>query len=73
MENREHFCSFCGKPQRAAKKFIASPNGQSFICDECVVICKEIIKEEDPAAFFIVGRANEIYGSGYKNILKERY
>ena len=49
MENREHFCSFCGKPQRAAKKFIASPNGQSFICDECVVICKEIIKEEEKA------------------------
>ena len=49
MENRERFCSFCGKPQRAAKKFIASPNGQSFICDECVVICKEIIKEEEKA------------------------
>ncbi len=49
MENREHFCSFCGKPQRNAKKFIASPTGESFICDECVLICKEIIKEEDRA------------------------
>lgn len=50
MENKnENFCSFCGKPQRSAKKFIASPTGESFICDECVTICKEIIKEEERA------------------------
>ncbi len=49
MEHREHFCSFCGKPQRNAKKFIASPTGESFICDECVLICKEIIREEEKA------------------------
>ena len=39
-------CSFCGKPQKAAKKLIASPNGDSFICDDCVRICADIIKEE---------------------------
>jgi len=49
LEHREHFCSFCGKPQRNAKKFIASPTGESFICDECVLICKEIIREEEKA------------------------
>lgn len=50
MENRDnHFCSFCGKPQRNAKKFIASPTGESFICDECVLICKEIIREDEQA------------------------
>lgn len=39
-------CSFCGKPQRAAKKLIASPNGDAFICDDCVRVCADIIKEE---------------------------
>ncbi len=36
-------CSFCGKSQRDAKKMIASPNGDSYICDECIDICKDII------------------------------
>lgn len=39
-------CSFCGKPQKQAKKLIASPNGDAFICDDCVRICADIIKEE---------------------------
>ncbi len=39
-------CSFCGRPQKAAKKLIASPNGDSFICDDCVRVCADIIKEE---------------------------
>ncbi|MEG1500075.1 MAG: ClpX C4-type zinc finger protein, partial [Clostridia bacterium] len=39
-------CSFCGKPQGVAKRLVASPNGDSFICDECIEICKEIIKED---------------------------
>ncbi len=47
MKNPENcFCSFCGKPQKNAKKIIASPNGDSFICDECINICREIIKED---------------------------
>ena len=40
-------CSFCGKPQKNAKKIVASPNGDSFICDECINICKEIIKDDE--------------------------
>lgn len=39
-------CTFCGRPQKAAKKLIASPNGDAFICDDCVKICADIIKEE---------------------------
>lgn len=40
-------CTFCGRPQKAAKKLIASPNGDAFICDDCIKICADIIKEED--------------------------
>lgn len=48
MKNHENLtCSFCGKPQKDAKKIIASPNGESFICDECVAICREIIREDE--------------------------
>jgi len=39
-------CSFCGKTQAEVKRLIASPAGESFICDECIDVCKEIIKEE---------------------------
>ena len=38
------FCSFCGKSQHEVKKLIAGPT--VFICDECVELCMEIIKEE---------------------------
>ena len=38
-------CSFCGKTEDQAKKLIAGPNG-TYICDECVDICTEIIEEE---------------------------
>lgn len=40
-------CTFCGRPQKAAKKLIASPNGDAFICDDCIRICADIIKEEN--------------------------
>ncbi len=38
-------CSFCGKSQHEVKKLIAGPN--VFICDECVDLCIDIIKEEN--------------------------
>ena len=38
------FCSFCGKNQHEVKKLIAGPS--VFICDECVDLCNDIIKEE---------------------------
>lgn len=39
-------CTFCGRPQKAAKKLIASPNGEAFICDDCIKICSDILREE---------------------------
>lgn len=38
-------CSFCGKTEEQVNKLIAGPAG-TYICDECVGICSEIIKEE---------------------------
>ena len=38
-------CSFCGKTQEQVRKLIAGPNS-TFICDECVEVCAEIIDEE---------------------------
>ena len=41
-------CSFCGKTQEQVHKLIAGPSG-TYICDECVAICTDIIDEEDEA------------------------
>ena len=38
-------CSFCGKTEDQVRKLIAGPNG-TYICDQCVGICSEIIEEE---------------------------
>jgi len=38
------YCSFCGKSQHEVRKLIAGPT--VFICDECVELCMDIIKEE---------------------------
>ena len=38
-------CSFCNKTQAQVRKLIAGPNG-TYICDECVDVCAEIIEEE---------------------------
>ena len=37
-------CSFCGKSQKQVKKLIAGPG--TYICDECVALCAEIITDE---------------------------
>ncbi|HCS00277.1 MAG TPA: ATP-dependent Clp protease ATP-binding subunit ClpX, partial [Lachnospiraceae bacterium] len=42
-------CSFCGKTQEQVHKLIAGPNG-TYICDECVAICADIIDEEEEAS-----------------------
>ena len=39
-------CSFCGKTQDQVHKLIAGPNG-TYICDECVAICADIIDDEE--------------------------
>jgi ATP-dependent Clp protease ATP-binding subunit ClpX len=42
------YCSFCGKSQHEVRKLIAGPT--VFICDECVELCNDIIKEESKSA-----------------------
>ena len=42
------YCSFCGKSQHEVKKLIAGPT--VFICDECVELCMDIIREENKTA-----------------------
>ena len=43
-EKESLFCSFCGKNQKEVKKLIAGPT--VFVCDECVELCMDIIKED---------------------------
>ena len=43
------YCSFCGKSQHEVRKLIAGPT--VFICDECVELCMDIIREENKNSF----------------------
>ena len=47
-KDKSLFCSFCGKNQHEVKKLIAGPS--VFICDECIDLCTDIIKEEIKAS-----------------------
>lgn len=42
----ENCCSFCGKPKERVKTLVAGPNGLH-ICDECVALCQDILREND--------------------------
>ena len=42
--NKILYCSFCGKSQHEVRKLIAGPS--VYICDECVELCNDIIREE---------------------------
>ena len=44
-KNNTLYCSFCGKSQHEVRKLIAGPT--VFICNECVELCMDIIREED--------------------------
>ncbi len=45
-QDKTLFCSFCGKSQHEVKKLIAGPS--VFICDECIDLCNDIIRDELP-------------------------
>ncbi|MBP8285238.1 MAG: ATP-dependent Clp protease ATP-binding subunit ClpX [Rhodoferax sp.] len=47
------YCSFCGKSQHEVKKLIAGPS--VFVCDECIELCNEIIRDELPQSTESVG------------------
>ncbi|MDR2157225.1 MAG: ATP-dependent Clp protease ATP-binding subunit ClpX [Clostridiales Family XIII bacterium] len=48
-DSKQLKCSFCGKPQDQVKRLIAGPN--VYICDECVELCQDIIREEFENAY----------------------
>ena len=50
------YCSFCGKSQHEVKKLIAGPS--VFVCDECIDLCNEIIRDELPVATDTLGNNN---------------
>ena len=39
------YCSFCGRNQKEVKRLISNPDGNSFICDECVDACKFMLQD----------------------------
>lgn len=47
-KNRDLCCSFCGKSQNEVRKLIAGP--QVYICDECIELCMDIIREDSKDA-----------------------
>ncbi|NCP38943.1 MAG: ATP-dependent Clp protease ATP-binding subunit ClpX [Rhodoferax sp.] len=51
------YCSFCGKSQHEVKKLIAGPS--VFVCDECIDLCNEIIRDELPPSTETTGK-NEL-------------
>lgn len=48
------YCSFCGKSQHEVRKLIAGPT--VFICDECIELCNDIIREEYKSSIAKTGR-----------------
>ena len=43
-------CSFCGISQKDAKRLVASPDGSSFICNNCIKLCNDIVMQDDRIA-----------------------
>lgn len=52
------YCSFCGKSQHEVKKLIAGPS--VFICDECIDLCNDIIRDELPGLEAVKSSADEL-------------
>ena len=56
------YCSFCGKSQHEVRKLIAGPT--VFICDECVELCNDIIREESKSAL-VKSRRRRVWPSRF--------
>jgi ATP-dependent Clp protease ATP-binding subunit ClpX len=52
------YCSFCGKSQHEVKKLIAGPS--VFICDECIELCNDIIRDELPGLGSVEAQGDEL-------------
>ena len=48
-KEHEEVCSFCNKPREKARKLVSGPNG-TYICEECVEICQEILRLDQEKA-----------------------
>lgn len=53
MSDKDMYCSFCGKHQDEVRKLIAGPG--VYICDECVELCNEILREEFEGGSIVEG------------------
>ena len=62
------YCSFCGKSQHEVRKLIAGPT--VFICDECVELCTDIIREEHKSSL-VKSRAGVPTPSEIKGVLDD--
>ena len=63
------YCSFCGKSQHEVRKLIAGPN--VFICNECVELCMDIIREEDKTQLVRSGEGGVPAPSEIKAVLDD--
>jgi ATP-dependent Clp protease ATP-binding subunit ClpX len=63
------YCSFCGKSQHEVKKLIAGPS--VFICDECIELCNEIIRDEAPESASLVAKSDLPAPQEIKEILDQ--
>jgi ATP-dependent Clp protease ATP-binding subunit ClpX len=52
------YCSFCGKSQHEVKKLIAGPS--VFICDECIELCNDIVRDELPGLEAVKPQGDEL-------------
>jgi ATP-dependent Clp protease ATP-binding subunit ClpX len=52
------YCSFCGKSQHEVKKLIAGPS--VFICDECIDLCNDIIRDETSSIETVTGTKSDL-------------
>ena len=52
------YCSFCGKSQHEVRKLIAGPS--VFICDECIELCNDIIREETSGDTAVKGAKSDL-------------
>ena len=52
------YCSFCGKSQHEVKKLIAGPS--VFVCDECIDLCNDIIRDEASSVETLDGQKSEL-------------
>src|SRR3974390_237161 len=64
------YCSFCGKSQHDVRKLIAGP--KVFICDECVELCTDIIRDESPVwtVLSLLAEGEQRGSDGYPSALQ---